>query len=31
MKPSELTSAERWLVIAGSLPLIGIGLLVLLA
>jgi hypothetical protein len=31
MKPSDVTSAERWLVIAGALPLIGAGLLVLLA
>jgi hypothetical protein len=31
MKPSDLTSAERWLVIAGYLPLIAIGLLFLLA
>jgi hypothetical protein len=31
MKPSDLTAAERWLVIAGYLPLIGAGLLLLLA
>ncbi len=30
MKPSDLTSAERWLVIAGCLPLIGFGVLFLL-
>lgn len=31
MKPSDLTTADRWLVIAGTLPLIGFGLLFLLA
>jgi hypothetical protein len=31
MKPSDLTSAERWLVIAGTLPLLGLGVLFLLA
>jgi hypothetical protein len=30
MTPSDLTAAERWLVIAGCLPLIGLGLLFLL-
>lgn len=30
MKPSDFTAAERWLVIAACLPLIGAGLFILL-
>lgn len=31
MRPSDFTNADRWLVIAGTLPLIGFGLLFLFA
>ena len=31
MKPSDVTAADRWLVIAGYLPIIVAGLIILLA